>query len=160
MFSRVIDLEAYFARIGYGGSHAPTLATLNGIVRAHVETIPFELEESWLADVGVGAMSVTPRRLLRENGLVYHQARLGDERHDVCEITLDEMPVIDRIVANWYTSRCSRRALRASAREGDAVPARGARLLKHALAIGFAPTNRRGELQSLGGRRRPRYHRA
>jgi N-hydroxyarylamine O-acetyltransferase len=191
----VLDLEAYFARIGYGGSRSPTLETLNGIVRAHVETIPFEnldvllgvavdlepeslerklvharrggycfeqntlllhvltqlgfdahplsgrvryqrprdftparthvfvrvdLEESWLADVGVGAMSVTsalrlaetgpqptphePRRLLRENGLVYHQVQLGDEWHDVCEITLEAMPTIDRIVANWYTS--------------------------------------------------------
>ena len=195
MFSCVIDLDAYFARIGYRGSGAPTLATLNAVVRAHVETIPFEnldvllgapielepaalerklirerrggycfeqntlllhvlgqlgfdahplsgrvryqrprdytpprthmfvrveLQESWLADVGVGAMSPTsalrlaetgvqatphePRRLLRENGLVYHQARLGDEWHDVCELTLEEMPLIDRIVANWYTS--------------------------------------------------------
>ncbi len=79
-----------------------------------------ELDESWLADVGVGAMSLTcalrlaetgpqttphePRRLLREHGLIYHQVQLGEQWHDVCEFTLEEMPPIDRVVANWYTS--------------------------------------------------------
>jgi N-hydroxyarylamine O-acetyltransferase len=192
----MIDLDAYFTRIGYTGSREPTLATLNAISAAHVETIPFEnidvlrgvpidlevgaLEQklvfarrggycfeqntlflevlaqlgfrvqpisarvrwgrpreytparthlfvrveladgSYLADVGVGSMSLTsalrlddvgeqatphePRRILRENGLLYHQARLGDAWHDVNEFTLEEMPLIDRIVANWYTS--------------------------------------------------------
>src|SRR5262245_31633198 len=37
-----MDVDAYFARIGYRGGRAPTLETLNGIVRAHVQTIPFE----------------------------------------------------------------------------------------------------------------------
>jgi len=191
----MLDLDAYFARIGYAGPRAPTLETLNGIVRAHVTAIPFEnldvllgvpidlapaaierklvhgrrggycfeqntlllhvlgqlgftvrplsarvryqrprdhtparthllvrveLDEAWLADVGVGSMSLSaalrlaepgeqdtphePRRLLRENDRIYHQVRLGDEWHDVCELTLEEMPPIDRIVANWYTS--------------------------------------------------------
>ena len=36
------DLEAYFARTGYAGLRTPTLATLNGIVAAHVQSIPFE----------------------------------------------------------------------------------------------------------------------
>ncbi len=190
-----MDLDAYFARIDYRGSRAPTLDTLHAIARRHVETIPFEnidvllgrgidleidalfaklvvarrggycfeqntlmlevltalgfearplsarvryqrprdytparthllvrveLAESWLVDVGVGAMSPTaalrladegeqatphePRRLLRENGKIYHQVRFGADWHDVAELTLEEMPVIDRIVANWYTS--------------------------------------------------------
>ncbi|MEO6773028.1 MAG: arylamine N-acetyltransferase [Kofleriaceae bacterium] len=190
-----VDLDAYFARTGYSGPRTPTLTTLHGLVRAHVQTIPFEnldvllgkpielepaalvqklvhdrrggycfehntlllevlgalgfqvrplsarvrwgrprdytparthllvrveLDEPWLADVGVGAMSPAaalrlgehgeqatphePRRLLRKGGLIYHQARLGDDWHDVAELTLEEMPVIDRIVANWYTS--------------------------------------------------------
>jgi N-hydroxyarylamine O-acetyltransferase len=76
--------------------------------------------ESWLADVGVGGLSLTapirlstsdeqptlhePRRLVREGGVLYHQARLGQEWHDVLEFTLEEMPPIDREVANWYTS--------------------------------------------------------
>lgn len=191
----VLDLDAYFARIGYHGPRAPTLATLNAIVCAHAQAIPFEnldvllgraialepealarklidarrggycfeqnalllevltglgfearplsarvryqrpreftparthlfvrveLEESWLVDVGVGSMSLTsalrlaetgpqttphePRRLLRENGIIYHQVQFGEEWHDVCEFTLEEMPPIDRVVANWYTS--------------------------------------------------------
>jgi N-hydroxyarylamine O-acetyltransferase len=75
---------------------------------------------SWLADVGVGSLSMTsairlevggeqatphePRRILHEAGRYFHQARLGDEWHDVCEFTLEEMPPIDRELANWYTS--------------------------------------------------------
>jgi N-hydroxyarylamine O-acetyltransferase len=36
------DLDAYFARIGYDGPRAPTLATLHAITAAHTSTIPFE----------------------------------------------------------------------------------------------------------------------
>jgi len=191
----VIDLDAYFARIGYHGPRSATLETLNAIASAHVQAIPFEnldvllgrgielepsaverklvhgrrggycfeqnslllavlgdlgfevhplsarvryqrpraftparthlfvrveLDESWLVDVGVGAMSLTcairldtadvqatphePRRIVREGKLLYHQVRLGDDWNDVCEFTLEEMPPIDREVANWFTS--------------------------------------------------------
>jgi N-hydroxyarylamine O-acetyltransferase len=202
-----LDLGAYFQRIGYAGPREATLATLCGIMRAHVETIPFEnldvllgrpialepelifrkfIDEqrggycfehntlllhvlealgysvrplsararvqrprdstpprthlllrveienvSWLADVGVGGLSPTaplklesdiaqatphePRRLVREgewsgferrgpSGRIFHQAYFAETWHDVCEFTLDEMPLIDRVVANWYTS--------------------------------------------------------
>lgn len=37
-----IDLDAYFARIGYAGSREPTLETLQAIVLAHAKAIPFE----------------------------------------------------------------------------------------------------------------------
>ena len=73
-----------------------------------------------LADVGVGALSPTcalsldtselqetphePRRIVFEDGRWFHQARLRGEWVDVCEFTREEMPPIDRIVANWYTS--------------------------------------------------------
>jgi N-hydroxyarylamine O-acetyltransferase len=76
--------------------------------------------ESWLTDVGVGALSltaalrleletaqVTPhetRRIVREGARYFHQALLGGEWSDVCEFTLEEMPPIDREVANWFTS--------------------------------------------------------
>ncbi|MBC7977656.1 MAG: arylamine N-acetyltransferase, partial [Myxococcales bacterium] len=191
----MIDLDSYFARIGYAGPRTPTLDTLNAILHAHVATIPFEnldvllgrridldpaalqqklvhdrrggycfeqnalllavletlgfaarplsarvryqrprdftparthlfvrveLETSWLVDAGVGAMSLTsalrldtealqttphePRRLLREDGRIFHQVQLAGEWHDVCEFTLEEMPPIDREVASWYTS--------------------------------------------------------
>lgn len=39
---RVIDLDRYFARIGYHGPRTATLETLHQIVHAHVQTIPFE----------------------------------------------------------------------------------------------------------------------
>jgi len=191
----VIDLERYFARIAYTGPRAPTKATLDGILHAHVQAIPFEnldvllgrkidldpaaledklvvrrrggycfeqnalllavlqalgfqaqpisarvryqrprdytpprshlflrveLDTSYLADAGVGALSLTaalrlerdtpqatphePRRLIHEDGRWFHQAQLAGEWHDVCEFTLEEMPPIDREVANWYTS--------------------------------------------------------
>jgi N-hydroxyarylamine O-acetyltransferase len=85
----------------------------------------------WLADVGVGALSPTaplrfdteneqatphePRRIVREgawDGLalrgpdarMLHQVRFGDAWHDVCELTMEPMPPIDREVGNWYTS--------------------------------------------------------
>jgi N-hydroxyarylamine O-acetyltransferase len=191
----VIDLDGYFARIGYRGPRTPTLATLDGIVRAHVEAIPFEnldillgrrielepaalerklvgarrggycfenngllldvltqlgytarplsarvrygrprdyiptrthlfvrveLDTSYLVDVGFGALSLTSairlvldepqptphetRRLVRDGGLWFHQVLFGDEWQDLYEFTLEEMPPIDREVANWYTS--------------------------------------------------------
>lgn len=37
-----IDLDAYFKRIGYSGSRAPTLDTLKAIHYAHAVSIPFE----------------------------------------------------------------------------------------------------------------------
>ena len=37
-----IDLDAYFARIGWGGSTNPTFETLAGLLRAHMAAIPFE----------------------------------------------------------------------------------------------------------------------
>jgi N-hydroxyarylamine O-acetyltransferase len=203
----IVDIPAYFARIGYTGPREPSLATLHGILAAHVRKIPFEnldvllgraislaperiahkliderrggycfeqntlllhvLEalgftvtalsarvrvqrprdaqpprthmflrvevghESWLADVGVGGLSLTsalrleldtpqvtphePRRIVSEgawSGLeqrapdarLFHQAYFADAWHDVCDFTLEAMPEIDRVLGNWYTS--------------------------------------------------------
>ena len=88
--------------------------------RTHV-FIRVELgDESWLTDVGVGGLSLTsplrlatsaeqatlhePRRIIREGASLFHQVRFGAEWQDVCEFTLEEMPAIDRELANWYTS--------------------------------------------------------
>lgn len=77
--------------------------------------------ESWLTDVGVGGLSLTsaiplddsgrelptrhePRRILRDGAKRYHQVKLGEQWHDVCEFTLEEMPPIDCELANWFTS--------------------------------------------------------
>lgn len=196
MTTTPIDLDAYFARIGYEGPRDVSVETLHNLIAAHVQAIPFEncdvllgarialdtaslqkklvydrrggycfeqngffllmLEtlgfgvtpvsarvrinrprdftpprthlftrveingESWLADVGVGGLSPTaalrltlnneqhtphePRRIIYENNLYYHQAKLGNEWTDICEFTLETMPPIDREVASWYTS--------------------------------------------------------
>ena len=99
--------------------------------RTHV-FLRVELPEgSYLVDVGVGGLSPTaalpltidvplatphePRRLVLEGeweGLrlrspdarLYHQAQLDGSWQDVCELTLEEMPEIDRVLGNWYTS--------------------------------------------------------
>jgi N-hydroxyarylamine O-acetyltransferase len=88
--------------------------------RTHV-FLRVQLEgESWLTDVGVGALSLTsplrlaigaeqttlhePRRIVQEGTRLFHQVRFGADFHDVCEFTLEEMPAIDRELANWYTS--------------------------------------------------------
>jgi N-hydroxyarylamine O-acetyltransferase len=88
--------------------------------RTHV-FLRVELDgESWLTDVGVGGLSLTsplrlaiseeqttlhePRRILHEDGRLFHQVRFGAAWQDVCEFTLEEMPPIDRELANWYTS--------------------------------------------------------
>jgi N-hydroxyarylamine O-acetyltransferase len=77
-------------------------------------------DESWLTDVGVGGLSLTAalrlapdgaqetphgqRRIVREGDRWFHQARFDDAWTDVCEFTGEEMPPIDRVVANWFTS--------------------------------------------------------
>lgn len=80
-----------------------------------------ELEgETWVADVGVGGMSLTAplrfdfegeqaapdgsRRIVREDGRVFHQALTGSGWIDVWETRLEPMPFTDREVANWFTS--------------------------------------------------------
>jgi len=40
--SEPVDLDAYFERIGWGGSTRPTFDTLAGLLRAHMSRIPFE----------------------------------------------------------------------------------------------------------------------
>lgn len=215
----VIDLDSYLARIGYRGERAPTLAVLNAISIAHVQSIPFEnldvvlgvpidldasaierklvhgrrggycfeqnglllealtqlgfvarplsaravyqrprdvaqarthlivrvdLEESWLVDVGFGGFSLTsalrladrepqatphePRRIVPGNGVLVQQVRFADDWHDIYEFTLEEMPLIDRVVANWYTSTHPASHFRHRLIAARALP-RGARLV-------------------------------
>ncbi|MBN9475422.1 MAG: hypothetical protein ABS43_01855 [Bordetella sp. SCN 67-23] len=74
----------------------------------------------WITDVGVGATSLTRalrledgvtqatphdmRRLVREDGKWFHQVLHAGQWVDVYEFTGDDMPMVDRQVANWYTS--------------------------------------------------------
>jgi N-hydroxyarylamine O-acetyltransferase len=75
---------------------------------------------SWLTDVGVGGLSLTApirlledvpqntphetRRIVRLDGVLMHQVRFGAAWVDHYEFTLEEMPPIDRELANWFTS--------------------------------------------------------
>jgi len=191
-----LDLEAYFARIGYAGPRVPTLETLHAITGHQAATIPWEsldvllgrpisldpaaverkliherrggycfeqnqllllvlqaigfrvtplsarvrwqrpknvisarthlfvrvelAGETWITDLGVGGVSLTAairlheageqrtphdaRRIVREEQCYVHQVRFDREWLDVCEFTGEEMPVIDRELANWWTS--------------------------------------------------------
>lgn len=192
----MVDLDAYFRRLGFAGGTTVSRSTLDALCVAHVQAIPFEnldvllgrgidlrdeavdrkllhdgrggycFEHNTLfarvlttlgfqtqlvsarvrlqrprdftpprthvfnvvtldgarlvADVGVGGLSPTssfrldtddeqptphePRRIVRENGLLFHQVKLGEVWADVWESTLEPMPPIDREVANWFTS--------------------------------------------------------
>lgn len=75
---------------------------------------------SYLTDVGMGSASLTAalkleldveqhtphdlRRLVKDGNRYYHQVSYGEGWLDACEFTLEEMPLIDREVANWFTS--------------------------------------------------------
>ncbi|MCW7461426.1 arylamine N-acetyltransferase family protein [Leptospira limi] len=75
---------------------------------------------TWFTDVGVGGVSLTSaiqflqdteqitnhetRRIVSEGNRYFHQVLFPNGWVDVCEFTLEEMPEIDRELANWYTS--------------------------------------------------------
>jgi len=88
--------------------------------RTHL-LLKVELDSAaWITDVGVGAASLTAairfepeleqstphdqRRIIREGHKYFHQVLYGERWTDVYELTGEEMPVIDRVLANWYTS--------------------------------------------------------
>ena len=145
------------ARVRYQRPRDYTPARTHLLVRV-------ELEESWLADVGVGSMSPTaalrlaehgeqatphePRRLLRENDRIYHQARLGDDWYDVAELTLEEMPVIDRIVANWYTSTHPQSHFKHRLTVARATPTGRISILNDELTIRTGPRSEKQRIES------------
>jgi N-hydroxyarylamine O-acetyltransferase len=107
------DARPLGARVRYQRPRDFTPARTHLLVRV-------ELDESWLADVGIGGLSPsaairlvldepqpTPhetRRLVKDGDALFHQVQLGGEWHDLYEMTLEQMLPIDREVANWYTS--------------------------------------------------------
>jgi N-hydroxyarylamine O-acetyltransferase len=67
--SKAIDLNAYFARIGYAGDTAPTLAVLRALHLAHAEGITFEnLDPLRGADVNLDAAAVDDKIIRRGRG--------------------------------------------------------------------------------------------
>jgi N-hydroxyarylamine O-acetyltransferase len=111
--------------------------------------------ESWLVDVGIGGLSLTsairldaegeqptphePRRIAREGSphapRLYHQVRLGAEWQDACEFTLEEMPPIDRELANWFTSTHPQSHFRTRLIVARATPAGRLTLLDRELTL-------------------------
>ena len=117
------DVTPISARVRLGRVRDFTPARSHAFLRVELDG------QSWLADVGVGGLSPTaplrlctvhpesdevqdtphePRRLISEPGTpserLFHQVRIAGEWQDVCEFTLEPMPLIDREVANWFTS--------------------------------------------------------
>jgi len=65
----MVDLDAYFARIGYAGSPAPTLATLHALTAAHTQAIPFENLDVLLGrGIALGADALFDKLVRRERG--------------------------------------------------------------------------------------------
>lgn len=73
-----MDVDAYLARIGYAGPRTPVRETLAGILRAHVQAIPFENLDVLLGrPIRTDAESVT-RKLVhdRRGGYCFEQNHL------------------------------------------------------------------------------------
>lgn len=64
-----IDLDAYFARVGYDGPAAPTLATLTRLHALHAAAIPFENLSPFLGEpVRLDAASLEDKLVARARG--------------------------------------------------------------------------------------------
>lgn len=76
--THAIDLDAYLARIGYGGSTEPTIDTLRALTTAHVAAIPFENLDPLLGvPVSIDSAAVE-RKLVQagRGGYCFEQNRL------------------------------------------------------------------------------------
>lgn len=108
------DVTPLSARVRYLRPRDVTPPRTHLFLRVTIDGVP------WVADVGVGGLSLTsairfdvdgeqstrhePRRIIWEDGRFFHQAKLAGEWQDVLEFTGEAMPPIDRELANWYTS--------------------------------------------------------
>jgi N-hydroxyarylamine O-acetyltransferase len=119
------DVQALSARVRFGAAEEfiPPRTHLFNMVK--LDGVP------WLVDVGVGGLTATmpiridstepqmtphdTRRIRCEPGKTvdlngervqrwFHQVLIGDQWLDVYEFSGENMPVIDREVANWWTS--------------------------------------------------------
>lgn len=74
----MIDLDAYFRRIGYVGPRQPTLPVLNAICAGHTTAIPFENVDSLLGRAPLLAPAALQAKLVgqRRGGYCYEQNAL------------------------------------------------------------------------------------
>ena len=142
------------ARVRWQTPRDVTPARTHLFLRVHLT------EGDWLTDVGMGGASLTgalplefdrelptphePRRLVREDGRMFHQLWTGTEWTDCGEFTFDVMHPIDCAVANWWTSaspashfktnvvvgRAQRDGSRKAIRGGEFTHRRGATILE------------------------------
>lgn len=106
-------------------------------LRVEIEGVP------WMADVGLGGTTPTApvrldvldvrqetphgdRRIVRVDGRpsprFFHQIVVGGEWADATEFTQEEMPQIDRELANWWTSTHPESRFRNNLMAGRALP--------------------------------------
>jgi len=141
------------ARVRWQVARDATPARTHLFLRVHLP------EGDWLTDVGMGGASLTgaialefdrelptpheQRRLVKEDGRLFHQLWTGTGWTDCCEFTLDVMHPIDCEVANWWTSaspashfrtnatvaRAGRDGTRKGIRTGEFTHRRGAEIL-------------------------------
>lgn len=73
-----VDLDAYFERVGWRGATPPTLATLTGLLRAHMRAIPFENLDVLLARPVRLDLPALQRKLVRarRGGYCFEHATL------------------------------------------------------------------------------------
>ena len=119
LFLRVLtalgfDVLPLSARVRLDRPRSDTPARTHMFLRVLLDGVP------WLTDVGVGGASLTAairyevdleqstphdtRRIVREADANFLQIRFGSVWHDVYEFSGEAMPLIDRVVGNWYTS--------------------------------------------------------
>lgn len=110
------QVEPISARVRFASPRDFTPPRTHLFAKVTLDHIP------WLVDVGVGGLTPTApfrmdthepqhtphdtRRVVRDEqrAVWFHQVKLGDDWNDVCEFTGEHMPMIDRQVANWWTS--------------------------------------------------------
>ena len=102
------DIDAYFSRIGYDGSRAPTLATLRGITAHHTQTLPFENLNPLLRRPVRLDIASLQQKLLHEGRGGYcdwwMQGKLGDTWRMLYRFDLQRQYACDYEAPNWYTS--------------------------------------------------------
>tara|TARA_R110002072_G_scaffold184190_1_gene340601 strand:+ start:234 stop:1088 length:855 start_codon:yes stop_codon:yes gene_type:complete len=110
------EVESQSARVRFSATRDFIPPRTHLFAKVTIDRVP------WCVDVGVGGLSPTApfrmdikdpqrsphdtRRVILDDasGNWFHQVQIGEHWNDVCEFTGESMPMIDREVANWWTS--------------------------------------------------------
>jgi N-hydroxyarylamine O-acetyltransferase len=104
----ILDLERYFDRIGWRGERSPTLATLTGLVRHHVEAVPFEnLDVLLRRPIRLGLDALVAKLVTaRRGGYCYEHATLV--AHVLRELGFDVAAHSARVIMLRPKAECPR----------------------------------------------------